>query len=132
MHIGQLARRVGVSPDTIRYYEKEGVLPTPARLRSQYRSYGDADVARLQFILKAKALGFTLRDISELLRLSGDMKADMAQVRQAAQARLAGVEERLAELSRLRDGLKALVAECPGQGSLSTCPIVAALTEKTT
>ena len=127
MHIGQLAKQTGVSPDTIRYYEREGVLPSPARLESRYRNYGQDDVARLLFIQRAKALGFTLADIGELLGLSGDIDSDMSRVKQAAQSRLASVESKLAELIRLRDGLLTLIAACPGHGELQGCPILNAL-----
>jgi MerR family copper efflux transcriptional regulator len=131
MHIGQLARQAGVTPDTIRYYEREGILPSPARLESRYRSYGQHDVARLRFIQRAKALGFTLADISELLNLFGDTTSDMSQVRRAAQARLAGIEAKLVELTRLRDGLVSLVEACPGHGELQVCPILNALAGET-
>ncbi len=131
MHIGQLAKQAGVTPDTIRYYEREGVLPSPVRLESRYRDYGQDDVARLQFIQRAKALGFTLADIGELLGLSGNRESDMSRVRQAAQMRLAGVEAKLTELTRLRDGLVSLVEACPGHGELQGCPILNALVGET-
>lgn len=131
MQIGQLARQTGVTPDTIRYYEKEGVLPTPLRSESRYRHYTQDDVARLQFIQRAKALGFTLADIGELLGLSGGVDTDMAKVRQAAQARLASVETKLAELTRLRDGLHTLIEACPGHGDVQRCPILNALAGET-
>lgn len=131
MHIGQLAKQTGVTPDTIRYYEREGVLPSPARLESRYRNYGQDDVARLQFIHRAKALGFTLADIGELLGLSGDVDSDMSRVKQAAQSRLASVETKLAELTRLRDGLLTLISACPGHGELRGCPILNALVGET-
>lgn len=131
MHIGQLARQAGVTPDTIRYYEREGVLPSPARLESRYRNYGHDDVVRLKFIQRAKALGFTLADIGELLGLSTDMDSDMSRVKQAAQARLASVEAKLTELTRLRDGLLTLISACPGHGELHSCPILNALAGET-
>ena len=126
MKIGQLASATGTPIDTIRYYEAQGVLPRPDRqLSSGYRLYGDADVERLGFIRRAKTLGFTLREISELLSLSaGD---DMARVRQAVSEKLADVEQRLRELQRIRDGLHALIAACPGQGAPDACPILDAL-----
>ncbi len=106
MQIGQLAKRTHVPIDTIRYYESHGILPAPARRNSGYRSYGEADVARLHFVPRAKALGFTLREISELLQLSGRSDEDMAAVRASAAARLADVERKLDELTRIRDGLR--------------------------
>ncbi|PZO61322.1 MAG: heavy metal-responsive transcriptional regulator [Pseudoxanthomonas suwonensis] len=127
MQIGQLAKRTHVPIDTIRYYESHGILPAPARRNSGYRSYGDADVARLHFVRRAKALGFTLREISELLQLSGRSGEDMAGVRGSAAARLADVERKLDELTRIRDGLRQLVTACPGHGGVENCPILGAL-----
>ena len=99
----------------------------PARHASGYRSYDDGDVARLTFVRRAKALGFTLREIRELLALSGRQGEDMSGVRDAASARLADVEHKIAELTRVREGLRQLVAACPGHGNLCACPILAAL-----
>ena len=127
MQIGQLAKRTHVPIDTIRYYESHGILPAPARRNSGYRSYGDADVARLHFVRRAKALGFTLREISELLQLSGRSGEDMAGVRGSAAARLADVERKQDELTRIRDGLRQLVTACPGHGGVENCPILGAL-----
>ena len=130
MQIGQLAKRTHVPIDTIRYYESHGILPAPARRNSGYRSYGDADVARLHFVRRAKALGFTLREISELLQLSGRSGEDMARVRGSAAARLADVERKLDELTRIRDGLRQLVTACPGHGGIQDCPILGALSKE--
>lgn len=127
MNIGQLANRAGVPIDTVRYYEKQGVLPPPSRSAAGYRRYGDDDLARLRFVRRAKALGFTLGEIRELLSLSGRRGEDMAAVNSAAQEKLADVEAKLAELRRIRDGLRQLVEICPGHGALERCPILAAL-----
>ncbi len=127
MQIGQLAKNVGVTTDTIRYYEKLGVLPRPERSVSRYRSYSQDDVARMQFVLKAKTLGFTLEDIIELMSLSDAHDHDMAQVKDLAQIRLQAVEKKLAQLQQLREALSALVAQCPGEGSTRACPIIQAL-----
>lgn len=131
MKIGELARRAEVGIDTLRYYEREGLLPPPRRLASGYRSYGEDDVARLHFIRRAKTLGFTLAEIRELLALSGRREDDMAGMKAAAADKLVDVETRLAELDRIRDGLKALLASCPGHGALAQCPILHALDEDT-
>ena len=127
MQIGQLAKRAGVAVDTVRYYESHGILPSPTRQASGYRSYDDGDVARLLFVRRAKALGFTLREIRELLELSGRRHDDMAVVRDAAALKLADVESKLAELERIRDGLRTLIAACPGHGDMEQCPILGAL-----
>ena len=129
MQIGQLAKRTHVPIDTIRYYESHGILPAPARRNSGYRSYGDADVARLHFVRRAKALGFTLEEIRELLALSSHREHDMGSLKAAAEQKLAGVEAKLAELARIRDGLRTLIKACPGHGALDACPILHALNE---
>ncbi|RPE81675.1 heavy metal-responsive transcriptional regulator [Vulcaniibacterium tengchongense] len=127
MQIGQLAKRAGVSIDTVRYYERQGVLPPAPRQASGYRRYDEQDLARLRFLRRAKALGFTLNEIQELLALSGRRDGDMAALKAAASEKLADVERKLAELARIRDGLRALVDACPGHGELQRCPILAAL-----
>ena len=127
MNIGQLSRRTGVPIDTVRYYEKQRLLPPPTRSASGYRHYEADDVLRLTFIRRAKALGFTLEEIRDLLALSRAHDGDMAAVRAAAADTLADVERRLAELTRVRDGLRTLVDACPGHGALDRCPILSAL-----
>ena len=132
MNIGQLAKLAGVGIDTIRYYEKEAVLPKPQRLGSGagYRRYTEADVARLEFIRRAKALGFSLTEITDLLALSGNAQADMSSVKAAVRQHLQIVKTKLAELERIRSGLEALINICPGQGEVKTCPILAALSKE--
>lgn len=126
--IGTLARRAGVGIDTIRYYERSGLLSPSTRLASGYRRYSDAEVARLRFIRRAQALGFSLREIGELLALSS--RRDVASVKRAATARLADVENRIAELEKVRDGLARLIKSCPGHGRSADCPILRALSEE--
>ena len=127
MNIGQLSRRTGVPIDTVRYYEKQRLLPPPTRSASGYRHYEADDVLRLNFIRRAKVLGFTLDEIRDLLALSSARDGDMAAIRAAAADKLADVERRLAELTRVRDGLRTLVDACPGHGALDQCPILSAL-----
>ena len=126
MQIGQLAQAAGVAVDTVRYYEKQGLLPAPPR-RGAYRAYAREDVQRLRFIRRAKALGFTLEEIAGLLQLSAHRNDDMGAVRQAAQARLLEIEQRIAELERVRAGLRQVLDACPGHGALADCPILASL-----
>jgi len=120
-----------VGVDTIRYYEKEAVLPQPLRLGSGagYRRYTEEDVARLEFIRRAKALGFSLAEITDLLALSGNSDADMSVVNQAVREHLQTVKDKQSELERIRKGLEALIDSCPGQGEIKTCPILAALSK---
>lgn len=130
MQIGQLAKRAGVPIDTVRYYERNGILPAPERQASGYRAYDDRDVERLRFLRRAKALGFTLVEIRDLLALSVSRSDDMAGLKATASEKLADVERKLAELGRIRDGLSALIEACPGHGALERCPILAALAQE--
>jgi MerR family copper efflux transcriptional regulator len=125
MTIGRLAKQAGVNIDTIRYYERNGLIPEPPRRSSGYREYENSDVRRLRFILRAKDLGFTLAEIGELLSLSADR--DVRGVKRRAEQRLEQVEHKINELQRVRRGLKTLIDACPGHGDLERCPIVAAL-----
>lgn len=130
MTIGAVAKRVGVAIDTIRYYEREGLLPEPLRRASGYRSYGDSAVRQLRFIRRAKDLGFTLEEIRDLLALSADRQRGVKAVKKRAQERLAAIDARIAELTRVRDGLEQLVDACPGHGSPDQCPILRALADE--
>lgn len=125
--IGALARRAGVGIDTIRYYEREGLLPAPLRRASGYRSYGDATVTQLRFIRRAKLLGFTLEEIRDLLALSRDRSHGVKAVKRRAEERLHALDARIADLTRVRNGLAELVAACPGRGEPEHCPILLAL-----
>lgn len=129
MKIGQLAQRAEVNIDTVRYYEREGLLPKPERLSSGYRIYGEGDVKRLRFVRRAKALGFTLPEIRELLELSHSRDDDMAAMKAAALDKIVDVKARIAELERMRVALEGLVESCPGHGALEQCPILNALSE---
>jgi MerR family copper efflux transcriptional regulator len=126
--IGQLARSAGVAIDTVRYYERNQLLTPAGRLASGYRRYGEGELKRLRFIRRAKALGFTLEEIRELLSLSDER--NVAKVKRAAEAKLTDIEQRVAELQRIRRGLRALVAACPGHGRAEACPILNALGEE--
>ena len=132
MKIGELAKRADVPIDTVRYYEREGLIPPPIRRASGYRDYVDADVDRLRFMRRAKGLGFTLHEIRELLSLTAMSGADMAALNAQTQAKLRDVEERIHSLTRIREALKSLVTACPGHGALDRCPILAALSEDRT
>ena len=126
--IGQLARRAGVAIDTVRYYERNDLLAPSGRMASGYRRYGDVELKRLRFIRRAKALGFSLADIRELLALSD--QRNVAKIKRAAETRLVDIEQRLAELARIRDGLNKLIQACPGHGRADACPILNALTQE--
>ncbi len=130
MKIGTLAQKADVGIDTIRYYEREGMIPAPLRTPSGYRDYRDSDVARLRFVRRAKVLGFTLQEVRELLDLTASASDDMASLNARAQVKLDDVNSRIDEMVRVRDALQQLVTACPGHGALDTCPIMAALSEE--
>jgi DNA-binding transcriptional MerR regulator len=127
--IGALAKRAGVRIDTVRYYERSGLLAPRLRLASGYRRYGEVEVARLRFIRRAQALGFTLNEVRDLLALS--KRRDVARVKRVAQGKLDDVADRIRALERIRDGLKTLIEACPGHGQAADCPILKALGEDT-
>jgi MerR family transcriptional regulator, copper efflux regulator len=126
LRISQLAEQAGVGIDTVRYYERAGLLPEPPRRPSGYREYPPQSLQRLRFIRRAKALGFSLDEIAGLLELS-DQRSDVEAVKRLAQQRLDEVEAKLRELKRIRDGLRGLVKACPGHGATEHCPILQAL-----
>ena len=129
MKIGELAQKAEVNIDTVRYYERQGLLPEPQRLRSGYRQSQLGDVSRLRFVRRGQAVGSQLPEIRYLLELSRQREKDMAGMKITAMEKLADVEEKLTELTRIRDGLKMLVDSCPGHGALEQCPILNALAE---
>lgn len=128
--IGAVAKRAGVAIDTIRYYEREGLLPEPLRRASGYRHYNESVISRLRFIRRAKDLGFTLEEIRDLLALSADRHRGVKAVKQRAQQRLASIDARIAELMRIRKGLEQLIEACPGHGDPEYCPILQALADE--
>lgn len=121
--IGKLARRAGVGVDTVRFYERAGLLPRAQRTESGYRLYGADDADRLRFIRRAKALGFSLEEIAQLLQLNA-ARGSRAAVRKLAEQRLADLEQKIRELSAIRDALAHLVRRCSGRGALAGCPII--------
>ena len=125
--IGQVARRAGVGVETVRFYEREGLLPRPARRASGYRQYPRESVARLNFIRRAKALGFTLKEVADLLDLRLDPRADRGAVKQRAAAKVEDIDKKIEDLRRMRRALVELSDACSGRGELSGCPILGAL-----
>jgi MerR family copper efflux transcriptional regulator len=128
--IGEVARLARVGVDTVRYYERNHLLPEAARRLSGYREYHVDDVRRLRFIRRAKELGFTLAEIRELLTLSSDRERGVRGVKARAEARIAEVERRIRELQQVRRGLRRLIDACPGHGALESCPILNTLGEE--
>ena len=127
MKIGEVADRGGVNLQTIRYYEREGLLPQPPRLPSGYRVYSEPTVRRLRFIKRAQELGFTLAEIRDLLSLRIDHDRDRSEVRAIAEAKVADIEEKIRTLSAMKEALVRLTEHCSGHGPASECPILESL-----
>ncbi|MDP6081717.1 MAG: MerR family transcriptional regulator [Arenicellales bacterium] len=126
MTIGRLARHAGVGIDTIRFYERRGLLPEPARTPAGYRLYPSQAAARLRFIRRAKGLGFTLDEIEWLLELQ-DVGGQKSIVKDLTRKKLSQIDSKIEDLSRIHKVLSQLESECSGSGDVSGCPIIAAL-----
>ena len=122
--IGKLAQQAGVGVETVRFYEREGLLPVPPRRGFGFRHYPAESVERLHFIQRAKRLGFALKEVRELLELCVSADVSCAEVQQLASAKLADIEERIRELQRMRKALRALAEHCQADGPIGDCPIL--------
>lgn len=127
MTIGQVAERTDLGVETIRFYERQGLVPEPPRTAAGYRQYPPETVDRLRFIQRAKELGFSLREIQELLNLRLDGGACASDVRERAEAKVHDIEARIRDLERMRTALAELTAACTGQGGSGRCAILDAL-----
>ena len=128
--IGKLAKQSEVNIETIRYYERRGLIPKPPRRESGYRQYPRDTVTRIQFIKRAKELGFSLREILELLSLRVDPATTCGDVKKRAEIKIADIEEKIRTLQRMKKALMKLTVECKGRGPVSECPILEALDTK--
>jgi Cu(I)-responsive transcriptional regulator len=128
MKIGELATRAGSNPETIRYYERIGMLPAPARTGGNYRDYGSEHVARLSFIRHARALGFELQDVRALLDLADQPEQDCGAVDRLTSGHLRAVEAKIAQLDALRSELRRMLDRCRG-GQISDCRIIESLSD---
>jgi len=122
--IGELAREAGVGVETIRYYERRGLVEKPPRPPSGYRRYPEDTVRRIKFIKRAQGLGFTLREISELLSLRVDPEVGCAEVKRRAELKIADIDGKIRALEKVRKALSRLSASCRGKGPKSDCPIL--------
>lgn len=125
--IGRLAREAGLAAETLRYYERIGLIQPIQRTQSNYRLYDDEAEARLRFIRRAQNLGFSLAEVKELLDISGRPENDMGAVKQIAEGKIVDIEEKIADLQRMRSALQRVSERCPGHGSVEGCPILASL-----
>lgn len=129
--IGRLARRAGVGVETIRFYERKRLISKPRRPERGFRIYPDDTAQRIRFIRHAQELGFTLREIRDLLSLQADPVADCSRVRQRAAVKLDEVVGKIDHLRRIEGALKTLVAACPGRGATRICSILEAIEDDT-
>src|SRR5881397_4349489 len=127
LRTGELAIQGGVNLETIRYYERRGLLPKPPRTSAGYRAFDAEAVRRLRFIKQAQALGFSLKEVRELLALRLDARTSCADVRSRAETKLADIEQKLRALRAMKRALVRLTAACVGRGPVSTCPILESL-----
>lgn len=125
--IGELAKEIGLNIETIRFYEKKGLLPKPPRTPGGFRNYSPEDVRRLGFIQRAKELGFSLKEIRELLELRVDSQTTCGDVKAKAENKLRDVEQKIRDLQRIKSALQTLVSQCSGSGPAGDCPILEAL-----
>ena len=130
LSIGQVAHQAGVGVETIRFYEREGLLEEPPRKSSGYRQYSDQVVKRIHFIKRAQRLGFSLKEINELLLLRVDAQTTCEEVKQHTEAKIAEVERKLVELQRMRLALLQVASLCTGKGPASACPMLDALDQQ--
>ncbi len=128
--IGKVARLTAVGIETIRFYEREGLIPEPPRRESGYRQYPPATIDRVRFIKRAKDLGFTLAEIKELLSLSVGPKTTCADVKRKADEKIKEVDAKISDLKRIRKALNRLTDQCRGKGPVSECPILENLESK--
>jgi MerR family transcriptional regulator, copper efflux regulator len=125
--IGEIARQANVHVETLRYYERRGLIPKPHRTVSNYRVYSSDNLRRLKFIKQAQALGFSLSEIKKLLALRATPRARCADVRRYATHKIEDIDARIHSLARMRKALQNLLDECSGKGPATECPILESL-----
>ena len=127
MRTGELAAHAGVNIQTVRFYERRGILPKPGRTSSGYRVYSGEAVRMIRFIKRAQELGFTLNEIEDLLRLRDNRRASCAEMKSAGRAKMAAVEAKIASLKAMKRALAVLLASCERNDRDRECPILEAL-----
>jgi len=128
--IGQLAKQSRVNLETIRYYERRGLLRRPPRTDSGYRIFSANDVQRIRFIKRAQELGFSLKEIQELLALRIHPGTSCAEIRQRTEVKIADIDEKIRTLKAMKKALVRLTNACSGRGPVSDCPILESLQEE--
>ncbi len=130
MTTSQLAKEASVNLETIRYYERRGLIPKPPRNASGYRQYSLEDIARTKFIKSAQALGFSLKEISEILSLRMEPGTTCGDIKARVEAKIDEVEQKIADLRQMRKALLKLVSKCTGKGPVGQCPILEMLNKR--
>jgi len=125
--IGEVAERAKVHIETLRYYERRGLIERPRRSVSNYRLYPEDAVQRVRFIKRAQELGFSLKDIKDLLSLRIAPEAECGEIRAHVEAKIKDIEEKVSALMAMKSALSKLVTECSGEGPLTECPILESL-----
>lgn len=130
--IGKVAEAAGVGVETVRFYQRRGLLAEPSPVRTLFREYPESTVDRIRFIRRAKDLGFTLAEIGELLALSEIPHESRGKVKQLAEQKLVAIRQKLVDLQQMETTLSGLVQDCSGRGSLDGCPIIEAMIHEPT
>ena len=125
--IGQVAGRAGIGIETVRFYERRGLIEDPPRAESGYRQYSEDVVSRLRFIKRAKGLGFSLKEIMELLSLRLDPETTCGDIKKRAETKIADIEEKIRSLRNMNKALTKLVATCSVNGPARECSILETL-----
>lgn len=125
--IGKVAKQTGLGVETIRFYERKGLLEEPPRNDSGYRQYPPETIVKLRFIKQAKRLGFSLQEIGDLFALRQNQDATCGDVRVQAEEKIRNIEEKIKDLTRMKEALAGLTCQCSTNGPVSECPILTAL-----
>lgn len=126
--IGKVGKQAGIGIETIRFYERKKLIDPPPRNDSGYRQYPETTVQRLRFIRRAKELGFSLKEIKELIEFSADPQATCGDIKQRAELKLADIYKRIDDLEKMRAALQVLLTSCSSNGTSIECPIMQAIT----
>lgn len=129
LRIGEVAKLSGVGVETVRFYEREGLIPKPSRSSSGYRQYPETAIKQVQFIQHAKVLGFSLKEIGELIALKTKPGTTCKTVRKKAQEKIDDIQQKIEALEKMKEALSPLIEQCPSTGPVSECPILNALDE---
>jgi len=124
MKIGELAKQANVNIETIRYYERIGLLTEPPRNKSGHRQYSAEALKRTDFIKRCQALGFSLNEIAEILELKITPESTCAEMKSRVAEKLTDVDKKIHELGQIRDALRRLLKKCTGKGPIGSCPIL--------